>query len=135
MHVVGHNGHMPKALKKWRPPGPHGASVPKQRCGDPFYATKAWRATRAAVLVRDEYTCHYCQCPLYGDDATVDHVQARASGGDDYNPANLVAACRRCNSRKGDRATCPVRGHEPSKAAVGHATVHGPKRDDAVAAE
>jgi 5-methylcytosine-specific restriction endonuclease McrA len=30
----------------------------------------------------------------------VDHVVARALGGSDYDPRNLVAACRKCNDRR-----------------------------------
>jgi 5-methylcytosine-specific restriction endonuclease McrA len=36
---------------------------------------------------------------------TVDHVVARADGGALYDPANLRAACRRCNSGGGARRT------------------------------
>lgn len=32
---------------------------------------------------------------------TVDHIIPRARGGDN-NPANLVAACKPCNGKKGD---------------------------------
>lgn len=70
---------------------------------DPFYTGEAWRATRLAVLVRDEYTCQYCGRFLYGLDATVDHVIERQDGGSDYDMTNLKAACRTCNSRKGAR--------------------------------
>lgn len=94
---------MPKKLKVFVPPHKRIPEYNRQRCGDPFYARKAWRATRKAVLIRDEYVCQICGVAMYGDDATVDHIVARASGGDEYSMSNLQAACRRCNSRKGDR--------------------------------
>jgi HNH endonuclease len=56
-----------------------------------------WQRIRAVVLARDEHRCHWC-----GRDAnTVDHLKPLAMGGERLDPANLVAACRRCNSRRG----------------------------------
>jgi 5-methylcytosine-specific restriction endonuclease McrA len=56
------------------------------------------RATRAGVFHRDRNTCVYCG----GHADTVDHVLPRCRGGGG-TWFNLVAACRRCNGRKGDR--------------------------------
>ena len=57
-----------------------------------------WIATRAVILERDEYMCAYC-----GRRAdTVDHIKPKAKGGDE-NHNNLVACCKRCNMKKGDR--------------------------------
>lgn len=54
--------------------------------------------SRRAVLVRDRWTCQYC-----GDRADgVDHVRPRSRDGE-HRWENVVAACRSCNSRKGDR--------------------------------
>lgn len=54
--------------------------------------------TRRAVLERDEHTCVYC-----GSRAnTIDHVRPRSRGGP-HAWTNVVAACERCNHRKGDR--------------------------------
>lgn len=58
----------------------------------------AWDKTRRAVLERDQGTCAYC----HAEADTVDHIVPKAAGGTDH-PANLVAACRRCNGRKQDR--------------------------------
>src|SRR5262245_29086858 len=55
----------------------------------------AWRKLRLVILNRDQHTCHWC-----GNHAnTVDHVWPRIDGGTDH-PANLVAACMGCNSRR-----------------------------------
>jgi len=56
-----------------------------------------WQQLRLVILRRDRYVCQWC-----GEHATeVDHVVALAEGGAMYDPANLVAACRRCNARRG----------------------------------
>jgi 5-methylcytosine-specific restriction endonuclease McrA len=56
-----------------------------------------WQKARAAVLDRDGYRCRWCGRPAN----TVDHVVALADGGARLDPANLVAACRPCNSKRG----------------------------------
>jgi 5-methylcytosine-specific restriction endonuclease McrA len=54
--------------------------------------------TRRAVFARDEWTCQYC-----GHAAeNVDHVIPRSMGGG-HTWENVVASCRRCNSRKENR--------------------------------
>jgi 5-methylcytosine-specific restriction endonuclease McrA len=58
------------------------------------------RATlsRRAVLVRDSFECQYC-----GSRAeNVDHVIPRSRGGT-HTWENVVACCRRCNSKKENR--------------------------------
>ena len=57
-----------------------------------------WMQLSKQVLERDGYACAYCG----GLATTVDHVLPKAKGGSD-DPGNLVAACARCNSRKGAR--------------------------------
>jgi 5-methylcytosine-specific restriction endonuclease McrA len=54
--------------------------------------------SRRAVFVRDDYTCQYCGLAA----ENVDHVLPRSRGGP-HVWENVVAACRRCNSRKEDR--------------------------------
>jgi 5-methylcytosine-specific restriction endonuclease McrA len=54
--------------------------------------------SRRGVFLRDESTCQYC-----GRGAeNVDHIHPRSRGGP-HEWENVVAACRRCNSRKKDR--------------------------------
>jgi 5-methylcytosine-specific restriction endonuclease McrA len=55
---------------------------------------------RRNVLRRDRYTCQYCG--RQGGDLTVDHVLPKSRGGKS-TWENLVAACRACNLKKGDR--------------------------------
>jgi 5-methylcytosine-specific restriction endonuclease McrA len=58
------------------------------------------RLSRHSVLARDQYTCQYCG--VKGRDLTIDHVVPRWVGGP-HTWENLVACCRRCNLKKGDK--------------------------------
>jgi len=58
--------------------------------------------TRRTVLARDHYTCQYCGRQPPRKDLTVDHVLPRSRGGHTAWE-NVVAACQRCNGRKGNR--------------------------------
>ena len=53
---------------------------------------------RKAVFGRDDSTCQYCGRPA----ENIDHVLPRSRGGE-HTWENIVAACRSCNTRKGDR--------------------------------
>lgn len=66
-------------------------------------STRAWRRTRAAVLLRDGYRC---QLTLHGCTIRADqvhHTAGRATTGD--HPDHLVAACAHCNRTVGDPTT------------------------------
>ncbi|ARV61596.1 HNH endonuclease [Nostocales cyanobacterium HT-58-2] len=54
---------------------------------------------RREVLRRDHHSCQYCGSSKH---LTLDHVIPRSRGGQ-HTWDNVVAACVRCNSRKGDR--------------------------------
>ena len=58
------------------------------------------RLSRHSILARDNYTCQYCG--VKGRELTIDHVVPRWVGGD-HTWDNLVACCRRCNLKKGDK--------------------------------
>jgi 5-methylcytosine-specific restriction endonuclease McrA len=62
--------------------------------------------TRRAVLDRDGHACVYCG--LRAD--TIDHVRPRSRGGA-HVWTNVVAACARCNHRKGDRLLAELGWH------------------------
>jgi 5-methylcytosine-specific restriction endonuclease McrA len=53
---------------------------------------------RRAVFARDAHSCQYCE----GRAENIDHVVPRSRGGE-HTWENVVACCRRCNTRKGDR--------------------------------
>ncbi len=62
-----------------------------------FYSSPAWRALRASVL----RAYPRCQVPGCTSPATfVDHTVSRAAGGAALDPANCMAMCRSCHSRK-----------------------------------
>jgi 5-methylcytosine-specific restriction endonuclease McrA len=54
--------------------------------------------TRRAVFARDDWRCQYCGAAA----ENLDHVVPRSRGGE-HSWENVVAACRRCNSRKENR--------------------------------
>lgn len=56
--------------------------------------------SRRNVLHRDNYTCQYCADRRH--DLTIDHIIPRSRGGTD-SWDNVVAACLKCNVKKGDR--------------------------------
>ena len=57
---------------------------------------------RARIYIRDRYRCQYCGDHKRASDLTLDHILPRAQGGES-TPHNLVAACVKCNQRKGNR--------------------------------
>lgn len=56
--------------------------------------------TRAAIMLRDAYSCQYCGTTPGRGSLTVDHVIPRSRGGT-HDWFNLVAACKACNQKKG----------------------------------
>jgi 5-methylcytosine-specific restriction endonuclease McrA len=74
------------------------------------YVVTRWRHSRgpawsrAGVLVRDHRACAYCGAPA----STIDHVLPRSRGGAN-EWTNTVAACGRCNNRKGNRTPSEAR--------------------------
>ena len=63
---------------------------------------RIWKSppvNRREVLRRDGHSCQYCGS---GKHLTLDHVMPRSRGGQ-HTWDNVVAACERCNARKGDR--------------------------------
>lgn len=67
----------------------------------PYRASAA--LTRRAVFARDRWVCQYCGAPA----ENVDHVIPKSRGGL-HAWENVVAACRRCNSRKENRLPSDV---------------------------
>ena len=74
------------------------------------YVVTRWRHSRGpawsrpGVLLRDNHTCGYCN----GAASTIDHVLPRSRGGAN-EWTNTVAACGRCNNRKGNRTPAEAR--------------------------
>jgi len=64
--------------------------------------------TRRGVLNRDGYSCQYCGRSLPSAELTLDHVLPRCRGGK-TTWENVVASCKSCNHRKGDRTPVEAR--------------------------
>ena len=58
--------------------------------------------SRKNILLRDHSTCQYCGTQYPPSELTLDHVLPRSRGGESAWD-NLVACCKRCNHRKGNR--------------------------------
>jgi 5-methylcytosine-specific restriction endonuclease McrA len=70
---------------------------------------------RELVFERDGFRCVYCGEEFPAEALSVDHVQARARGGD-RSGGNLVTACGGCNTRKGHRRLAEFLADEPRTA-------------------
>jgi 5-methylcytosine-specific restriction endonuclease McrA len=60
------------------------------------------RFSKTNLYLRDLYTCQYCSTKFNRPDLTLDHVIPLSHGGK-TNWTNIVAACKDCNSRKGNK--------------------------------
>lgn len=79
---------------------------------------------RLAIYLRDGLACCWCGTAIEdGDQLTLDHIIPHSAGGKNEE-TNIVTACRRCNSSRGDRsiqvfavavATYLNHGHDPKK--------------------
>ena len=65
------------------------------------HVSAAEKKFRAAILERDGYVCHWCE----GEATSVDYLRAIVNGGNVFDEENAVAACLRCNSRRGAELT------------------------------
>lgn len=54
---------------------------------------------RQLILDREKWRCFYCLAKLDENNHVIEHVVSRPEGDNSYR--NVVAACRRCNNRKG----------------------------------
>ncbi|XP_068651262.1 uncharacterized protein [Aristolochia californica] len=55
--------------------------------------------SRKSIFFRDHYLCQYCSS---SDNLTIDHVLPNSRGGE-WKWENLVTACAKCNSKKGQK--------------------------------
>src|SRR5947208_13577483 len=58
--------------------------------------------SRKNILLRDHSCCQYCGKQFSPAELTLDHIVPRSRGGESTWD-NLVACCKRCNHRKGNR--------------------------------
>lgn len=62
------------------------------------------RFNRRNIFQRDNHQCQYCGVKPPREELTIDHVNPRSRGGKS-TWENVVVACVRCNTRKGNRLT------------------------------
>ncbi|MDE5054870.1 HNH endonuclease [Niallia taxi] len=73
--------------------------------GDPLKVDTGYKKTKipeeikAEIFERDNYSCQYCGADRQ---LSIDHIRPEVKGGTLLRN-NLVTACKRCNSKKGDR--------------------------------
>lgn len=60
------------------------------------------RPSRRNIMKRDKNICQYCSCDLNTNNASIDHVIPRSRGGK-HEWTNVVASCKKCNTKKGSR--------------------------------
>lgn len=60
------------------------------------------KLSKKNIIIRDKYTCAYCKGIFSEKTLTLDHIIPKSRGGSSKWD-NLVAACKRCNSKKADR--------------------------------
>lgn len=63
---------------------------------------KKAKLTRENVFRRDKFCCQYCGIGLNASNATLDHVLPVSRGGKD-SWENLVASCKKCNTKKSNQ--------------------------------
>ena len=89
--------------------------------------SRQWSHVRLRVLQRDAYECQITVgCPNPAN--AVDHIVPRSRGGDN-SLDNLRAACKRCNSRRGDGGAGfkrPGRPLPPLTVSLAHGGPNGP---------
>ncbi len=62
----------------------------------------SYSCNRKNVIWRDKNICQYCGNRFCFSDLTMDHVIPKSRGGN-REWTNIVACCKRCNSKKGNR--------------------------------
>ena len=60
------------------------------------------RFSKTNLYIRDLYTCQYCSNTFARPNLTLDHVRPLSLGGTTAWD-NIVAACQRCNTQKGNK--------------------------------
>ena len=63
---------------------------------------RSYKLSKKNILIRDRYVCQYCSGIFSERTLTLDHVIPKSKGGSS-RWENLVAACKKCNSKKADK--------------------------------
>jgi len=68
------------------------------------YRSRTWQRVRLQVLERDGYQCQIRLDTCTRKATAVDHIIPISRGGDGYEPTNLRACCKRCNSTRANQS-------------------------------
>jgi len=99
------------------------------RCSFMSYA-----CNRKNVIWRDKNTCQYCKIRFSSSELTMDHVVPKSRGGEKAW-TNIVACCKQCNNRKGDKTPEEARMPLVKIPRVPHWTIHILLRDKEIPEE
>tara|TARA_B100000212_G_C27354201_1_gene525066 strand:- start:757 stop:1290 length:534 start_codon:yes stop_codon:yes gene_type:complete len=66
------------------------------------YQFKIVAVHRREIILRDNNQCQYCSKQLSSEKLTLDHIIPKSKGGKNTWD-NLVAACKKCNQKKGNK--------------------------------
>ena len=83
---------------------------------------------RVALLLRHAWCCFYCGSALTMTTLTADHIKPVLRGGEPTLD-NLVAACRPCNTAKGDLSLDAFRARRGGARFWGERRCHEPRSD------
>jgi len=67
------------------------------------FRDRKWKGLRLFVLDRDGWQCQIRDRGCTQVATSVDHITATVEGGSFWDPANLRAACKHCNTLRGSR--------------------------------
>ena len=73
--------------------------MPRPKARTP-YSDARWPSLRKRILARDGHICRIRGPRCTGKATSVDHITPVVLGGSWFDPANLRAACQRCNSSR-----------------------------------
>jgi 5-methylcytosine-specific restriction endonuclease McrA len=73
---------------------------PRTMTRDPRYQTADWRRLSRWVRDRDHNVCQVRGAGCTHHATATDHIVSPLEGGDFWDPANLRATCRHCNSTR-----------------------------------
>lgn len=68
---------------------------------DPRMSSWEWQQLRKLILARDAFRCQIRSSCCRLTATEVDHIEPPIEGGSFWDPANLRASCRPCNSTRG----------------------------------
>jgi 5-methylcytosine-specific restriction endonuclease McrA len=73
--------------------------MPKHRASTPYH-DRRWKPLRIRILKRDMGICQIQGDRCTGTGTEADHIIGWRDGGAWFDPANLRAACKPCNSQR-----------------------------------